>query len=663
MKNTLTSVLVLAVAAASGAADFAALAEKAANYVSGGDVVPLRELERALVATIDAPADRAQAEAALVRMLAADASFEAKRFACERLSEYGTDAAVPALAALLGAEETAGLACTALGGIRTEKAAEALRTALAASKGPSRVQVISALGLRRDEPSAAALAGLARDADAAVARAAVTALGRIASPAAVAALAALRKDAPAGLAADAAAASLDAAERMADRAAAAALCDEILQSAKAAHLRRGAYAALLRADADGGLARIRAALKAKPRDALLVPVAIARVAELQDAGASKTFGAMLPGLLPDEQGWMIGALAARGDADARAAIRGQVASTQAVTRRTALAAVGRIEDAAAVPLLATALAGAAAEEDRVAVEQALAGLRGGSATDTAIAQAVQKAQGVARVALIGLLARRGATGEVPALLIESDSTNAAVARAAYQALSKLAGAAEVPALLQRLAKAGDKALRADVEAATARALSRMPDAAAGSKAVRGALAANPGTDLRCALLRLLPVAGDAAALEALRKALAGDDAPVRDAAVRALAGWPDVAAWDALAAVFQKPENDAQRALAFGGLVRMTRTLNAKPDDALIARYRLLVDGIRTDDDRRQILGALTGVAHPAALEMAVPMLDVPAVRAEAILALKGILPAVKPSHPKEAVEAWKKMRAAEGQP
>ncbi|MBM4156673.1 MAG: hypothetical protein FJ221_16845, partial [Lentisphaerae bacterium] len=140
MKNTLTSVLVLAVAAASGAADFAALAEKAANYVSGGDVVPLRELERALVATIDAPADRAQAEAALVRMLAADASFEAKRFACERLSEYGTDAAVPALAALLGAEETAGLACIALGGIRTEKAAEALRTALAASKGPSRVQ-------------------------------------------------------------------------------------------------------------------------------------------------------------------------------------------------------------------------------------------------------------------------------------------------------------------------------------------------------------------------------------------------------------------------------------------------------------------------------------------------------------------------------------------
>ncbi len=663
MKNALASLLVLAAATAAGAADFAALAEKAAKYQSGGDVVPLREFERALVATIDRPADRAQAEAALIRMLAADATFEARRFACERLSEYGSDAAVPALAALLGVEETAGIACTALGGIRTAKAGEALRSALAASKGPARVQVISALGLRRDEPSAADLAVLARDADAAAARAAVAALGRIASSVAVEALAALRKDAAAAMAEDVVAASLDAADRMADRAAAVAICDEVLKGAKAAHLRRGAFAALLRADTDGGLARIRATLKAKPPEALLVPVAIARVAELKDAGASKIFGAMLPGLPPDEQVWMVDALAARGDADARTAIRGQVASTNAAARRASIAAVGRLEGAAAVPLLATALAGAATAEDRAAVEQALAGLRGGDATDTAISQAVQKAQGAVRVALIGLLARRGAAGAVPALLIESDSTNAAVARAAYQALAKLAGAAEVPALLQRLAKVGDGALRSEVEAATARALSRMPDAAAKSKAVLGVLAATPGVEVRCALLRLLPVAGDAASLETLRKAVADSDARVRDAAVRALAGWPDVAAWDALAAVFQKPESDAQRALAFEGLVRMARTLNAKPDEALIARYRLLADGIRTDDDRRQILGALTGVAHPSALDLALPMLDVPAVRAEAILALKGIIPAVKPSHPKEAVEAWKKMKAAEGKP
>jgi HEAT repeat protein len=665
MKNALRLLLipVMAAATAAGAADLSALADRAARYQSGGDVIPIRELERALVATIDAPADRAQAEAALIRMLAADAAFEARRFACERLSEYGTDAAVPALAGLLGAEETAGIACTALGGIRTEKAAEALRAALTVSKGPTRVQVISALGLRRDEPSSAALAGLARDTDAAVARAAIAALGRIASPGAVAALAALRKDAPAALADDVAAASLDAAERMADRAGAVAICAEVLKTARAEHLLRGAYAALLRADPDGGLARIRAALRAMPREAILVPVAIARVAELKDAGTSKTLGAMLPGLLSDEQVWMIEALAVRGDADARAAIRGQVSSTNAAARRAALAAVGRLEDAAAVPLLVSALAGAAMAEDKAAAEQALACLRGGSVTDSAIAAAMRKAQGGERAAMIGLLARRGASAAVPALLIESDSADPAIARAAYQALSKLAGAAEVPALLQRLAKAGDGALRGEAEAATARAISRMPDAAAKSKAVRGALAANPGIEARGALLRLLAVAGDATALEAIRKALADGDARVRDAAVRALATWPDAAGWDALAVVFQKPENDAQRALAFGGLVRMTRTLNAKPDDALIARYQLLVDGLRTDEDRKQILGALAGVAHPAALDIAVPMLDVPAVRAEAILALKGIIPAVKPSHPKEAVEAWKKMKAAEGQP
>lgn len=667
MKNAIHTLLVLAATAtAAGAADFPALAEKAAKYQSGGDVVPLREFERALVATIDRPADRAQAEAALIRMLAPDATYEAKRFACERLSEFGSDAAVPAIAALLGADETAGIACAALGGTASPKAGEALRHALASAKGGARIQIVSALGLRGDTGSVPLLAGLARDPDAGLARAATAALGGIPAGPARDALAALRKDARPELADDVAAASLNAAARLVaggDRAAAASICNDVLGSAKSPYIRRGAYSALLRTDEDGGMARIRAALAASPRDALLVPVAIAQVPTLKAADASATFAALMPGLGAAEQVWMIEALAVRADPGARDAVRARVSAADAGVRRAAIAAVGRLEDASAVPLLAASLAAATAAEDRSALESALAGLRGGDATDNALVAAMQQAKAEAKPGLVGILARRGARSALPALLAETEAEDVAVARAAYQAIAKLGGPGDVPALIGRLVKVKDGTLRGDAETAAARALARMPDAAQRSKAVMAALAANPGADARGALLRLLSVAGDAAALGSLRAAMTDGEASIRDAAVRGLAGWPDASAWEPVLAVLQKPESDAHRALAFQGLVRMAATQNRAPDAALLARYRQLMEGVRTDDDRKLILGALAGVAHPEALPLVLPLLDQPAVRPEAILALKAIIPAVKPSHPKEAVEAWKKMKAAEGQP
>ena len=109
MNNAIRSLLILAAATTTaGAADLSALANRAATYQSGGDAAPLRELDRALAATVDRPADRPQAEAALIRLLAADATYEARRFACERLAEHGSETAVPVLAALLTDGATVG---------------------------------------------------------------------------------------------------------------------------------------------------------------------------------------------------------------------------------------------------------------------------------------------------------------------------------------------------------------------------------------------------------------------------------------------------------------------------------------------------------------------------------------------------------------------------
>lgn len=671
MKTIRNPILVSVAAAllaafAAHAADTADLAARASRYESGGDVTPLREIDAMLQASIGDAARRAELESLLIRLLAADATFEARRAACERLSVCGTEAALPALAPLLADEQTTGIACLALGGIPSPKATSMLLDALPAARGNARLQIVGALGGRGDAAAVKALAALAGDADVPLACAAIRALGRIPAAPAREALAALRANSRPETAVAVASATLEEADRMAaagDRAASASLCAGLMQASQPAFIRRGAFSSLLRLDADEGMGRIRTTLTATPPDVQLLPIAIARIAVLKAPDASKTHAAMLPGLPPAAQVWMLDALEARGDADARAAIVAQAAATEATVRRHALAAIGRLEDTTAVPLLAKALADARAQEDVEAAEQALTVLRGGEATDRAIAAAMQSAQGAARTKLIGLLARRDARSALPALLAESGGADAAAAKAAFQALAKIAVADDLPALLERLVSLQGGAARAEAETAAARALAKIAQGPDRSKAVLALLGRNPPLEARCSLLRMLPVAGDAAGLDALQKALTDAEAPVRETAVRGLAGWPGAAAWDAAAGLYLQPGNDAARVLALRGLVRMAGELNAKPDAALIERYRKLLGGARTDDDRKLILSALAGVAHPDALALALPLLDAPGVKAEAILALQRIIPAVRPSHPKEAAEAAVRLKAAGGQP
>ena len=199
---------------AAGAADLGALAAQAMNYESGASEEPLRQIEQLMRESVGEPARRVQAEAVLIKMLDPAATFEAKRFACYTLAVYGTDASLPALAALLKKEETVGIACFALGRMTSKQAGECLRAALAGATGAARVQMIVTLGQRAEAESVEALAGLARDADLAVARAAVRALGAVDAAAARAALAALRREANPALAPDLAVASLSLADRL-----------------------------------------------------------------------------------------------------------------------------------------------------------------------------------------------------------------------------------------------------------------------------------------------------------------------------------------------------------------------------------------------------------------------------------------------------------------
>ncbi len=638
-------------------ADLARLLSQAATYELGTSLAPLRGIEDLVRQSASQPALRANIETGLDRLIAGDATYEARRFACLQLAVIGSDRSLATLAGLLQSGETAGIACYALSALPSAKAVEILRDALPAARGPAQAQIIEALGARRDDRSVRQLAPLARDPDAAVARAAIAALGNIADKPACQALALLRTEGIPAQARAVAEASFTAAEKLAasgDRTGAAAIYERYLPPDQPNDLRRGAFGGLLRLDQDGGERRIRQTLTS--RDAVLTPVALAAISHLRSPGASARFAADLPMLPPQEQVWLLLALADRGDAAAHAAIQSQLAATDPAVRGAALAAEARLGDARSVPALCRALARAETAEERQAVETALTQLRGGPQTDRALLEELKTPSLAARSYVISALARRGCRDAVSALLAEADSPDGATAKAAFQALGRLASADQLPSLLDRLARLRADDVRGDAESAVARLITALPDANRRSEMVCSALARASDLEARCSLLRLLPACAGSQALEAVKAGCAEANPRLRDAAVRALAEWPDAEAWDALVAEHDRSEDPAHRALCLRALARLAEEQNANVSAELIARYRQLFARAQTGEDRKLVLGALAGAADPDALKLALEQLPNASAHAEAELAVRKIAGAVQRQHPQAAAEALRQL-------
>jgi HEAT repeat protein len=585
---------------------------------------------------------------------------EAKRLACEQLGIVGGNAALPALARLLAGEETAGIACLALTTYPPGKADEILREALASFSVTVRIQVITALGDRQDARAVRVLAQRAEDAELGVAQAAIAALGKIGDEPARKAIAALRGEARPGLEPALTEAALRCAERLGasgDRRRAIAAYEELLDASPAGYVRRAALEALLRLDVERRQERILATLRGM--DSTLKPAAIAAVRTLPAGVSSEPFVAEMYDLTPAEQVWMIDSLAGRNDLGARLAICLSVSSPNKTVRLAAIQALSRVGDASLASMFAGALNSAKTAQESRAIETALADLRGGAATDKAITAQLKRCGGKARAGFIAALARRVGPAANPVFFGEIENKDPAVASAAFRALAKTAQESDVPALVEALVNLHDRDVRPDAENAAAQGLARIPSAASRSALVRSALGRARTAASRRSLLGLLPGCADARALEALKTAVADPDPRIRDAAVRALADWPDAAAWDTLAGVCHEPGDETAHGLALGGLIRLALEASAHPDGALIERYRELVAGARTEAQLKLVLGALAGVAHPDALSLATGLLTRPEVRAEAQAAVRKIAEAIQGQYPEAAQKALRQIQPA----
>jgi HEAT repeat protein len=612
------------------AADLSQTAAAALRYESGKDVGPLRRLEQAVRDAAADPRHRPAVENALIQLLAPEATFEARRFACVHLAAVGTEACLPAVSELLKHPETVGIACLVLGSHPSPKANDLLLQALAATSGNDRVQIILTLGDRRAAQAVQPLAPLARDPDRNTREAVIGGLGKIASPDALQKLAALRRDADGEIARLATLAALAAADATAggpQAKASIAIYEELLASSHPLYVRRAALEGLLRADADGGKQRSLTVLRGT--DAALKPSALFHVRNIPSADASKVFAGEVSRLTPAERVLLIDALAARNDADARAAIVNQTQAQEETVRQAAVMALAQVGDASVVPVLAQVLASSAPARQQT-IEMALASLPGGDSVDQAILRALETGPAAARPGLMNAVARRGAKSAVPVLLTQAASADVAVARAAFRALGRLAEPSALPALLDRLLDLRAAGARGDAENAVMSVLERDPDPDRGTQAVLESLPRAQDVEGRSSLIALLPTGGGNRALAAVKTERTHTHPAIRDAALRAMADWPDASAVDPLLAEAATTTQNHERILALRGAVRLLRQSREATPATLRSQSQKAMDLARNSDEKKLVLSGLAGAQHGYALQLVQPHLEDPAVQAEA---------------------------------
>ncbi|HLB74465.1 MAG TPA: HEAT repeat domain-containing protein, partial [Sedimentisphaerales bacterium] len=276
----------------------------------------------------------------------------------------------------------------------------------------------------------------------------------------------------------------------------------------------------------------------------------------------------------------------------------------------------------------------AAQGDEAAI--AWAGLRilNGDGVDEAIIQALKSAEDDLRPELINVLTDRLCTSALPAFLEEARHRNPAVARAALRGIGALGNWEGLPKVIDQLVETSDQAVREDalraVIAITRRSIARHESEITGLILQR--LDDVDSVPAKCALMRALPAASCEASLKWLQDASTDADGQIRDAAVRAIADYPDPAAAEVLLNIFKSAQDKTHRIIALRGCIRLCKSTDI-PIRTAMNLYKQAMTQAETPAEKKLILSGLAETPHPDALRMALEATDQPSVKAEASLA------------------------------
>jgi HEAT repeat protein len=579
-----------------------------------------------------APAENPEAK--LIAVLQSNAAPQEKAITCKRLAICGTEAAVPALAALLSDEQLASWARIGLEAIPAPAAAAALREAAGKLQGKLQLGAINSIGTRRDEKAVEWLSQQLPKADPALQAAAAAAVGRIGGEQAAQALGqALTSATETTLPAlcEGYLRNADIFITQGKHAQAAAIDERVLAVKTPRHIRMEAMRGLIVARQAAGIPLLIEQLKSD--DAGMVAVALGLAHELPGADLTKALTAEVTTLPPAKQVNVIEALGGRRD---RSVVPTLLAMTKTTSAEVCMAAVGaltKLGDVAALPRLVE-IAGGPDSESTKAAQSALVAFPDGA--DASCLAMLASPDAKARVTAADLISRRAAYGAVPAVAKAArEDADPAVRVGCINALRELGGLADLTALVEILVKNQAPGEAQAAEQALATICGRQTDkGACAEKLVAGLSAAQPAQ--QCALLRLLHSVADSRSLLAIRAAMAGTSKEVQDAATRLLCNWSTVAAAPDLLALAKTSPTPTFKVLALRGYLRLSGEKDV-PDTQRLAMCKDAAALVQRDEEKMILLGVLGKAGDAESLTMAAAQLDNAALKAEASLACVAI--------------------------
>jgi len=577
-----------------------------------------------------AETERAAFAAALAARLEADLPPAAKVWVLRHLEFVGRAESVPPVAAQLAATDPAlrEAARQALQNNPAPEAAAALRAALESADAPVwKAALANALGTRGDTEAAPALAKLAASDDEAVRSAAVVALAKVGDKSALDPIAsAMTKGSEAAklLATDA---CLRLADRLTATDKATALAVYRKLTAQPGQVKAAALIGMARA---GGAAELPALMDAlddadpRTRGAATEGLILLTAPEVTRAMADR-----LAALPAASKPVMLYALARRGDKAARSAVAAAAADADVNVRVAALRSLATLGDKSDVTLLLKAAAQGPGEEQKAA-RDSLDIMAGGAEIDAVLVGALATATGPGKAEVARALGARKVAAGVPALTAATADPDPVVRQESFKALGVVGGPDVLPALVSAITKTTENADRDQAVQAYASIARRAGDA---DRSAQPALAALPAAEKagKVALYQVLGRVGGAKALDAVAAGLAAPEPALRDAALRALADWPDDAAAPALLEVARSAAKQNERVVALRGYVRVVAQpgSNRAPAETTKMLGAALAVAQRPEDVKT-ILPALGDLKDPAALALILPHLDLPATAEEA---------------------------------
>lgn len=584
----------------------------------------------------DAEAERAMLEGAILEALPATPSPELKAFLIEQLKYVAKNAAVAPLQPFLADDVLCEPATQTLLVVRTPEAAAAIAKALPDAKGKNVVTIVRALGVLRDKSAAKAILPHAASDDTVLRQTASYALANIGEPSAADVLA-KAADAKTGYERSTGTRNyLLLAQRFAeagDKDGCARICRGLM-AARIGPRDSGAFTAALATLATGlGGAALPDVLTAvDSKDLAIREAALQVLGGIEGPDVAAQLVAKLKTAAPETRVTIIRMLGRRGDKTAAGALIGALKDDDKTVRLAAipaLAAVGGGETIA--PLLAVMDAGQA-DEIRAA-KDAFMTMKGEGLT-AALGAAAPKAAPAAKAALLEILGARGASDQVAVVLEAAADKDEKVRLAALRALAPLVSGDHAPRLLEMLVATANADERAELSKAIV-ASCRKAD-----KPAAPVLAAMPNAkgEARGGLLKVLARLGGEDALRAAVADAKSDDAPTREAAIRALGEWCDASAAPALLAIARETKDQIHRVVALRGYLRLLALPNTRASEQTVAMLKEAMAVAQTPDDRKLVLGGLSGVRHADAAALAGASLDDPAVKTEAAAAVITII-------------------------